>query len=526
MHLTHAYNTGTCQSGHIVQSYQNVIFTLVVSFIAIKSCERFKMLRRTPIVVILGSTATGKTKLSIELAQRFNGEIISADSMQIYKGLDISTAKATTEERSKAVHHMLDVCDIKTKTYTVVDFRDSALPKINQLLTDDKKPIIVGGTTYYIETLLWKVLISSNDRAEEAGNIDSSYNSISSEEIVQKLNANDVNPDDPLALHQLLSKIDPVTAQRLHPNNVRKVRRALEVYIESGRSMSDVLDEQKSQKGSSYLGGPMRFEHVILLWIKSDQAKLNARIDRRIDSMINDGMLFEIRKCYNALKMDGIDATRGMMQAIGFKEFLPYLQQYSDESFDSEITTFVREHGGLTGQKKFIIKNRISDALKLLEDCLDELRLHTKQYSKRQIKWVRNRLVCTKGRFVPPVYELDSTNAETNWHEDVFSKAEHIIQSYIDNVESSISPAEKKEHPASNLNMHVTHLCDVCNRRFVGDLDYNAHLNSNIHKKTAAKQRKLAATKHNKRSLFVQIFQSIWNYCNQTRARIVSYFWK
>lgn len=126
------------------------------------------MLRRTPLVVILGSTATGKTKLSIELANRFNGEIISADSMQIYKGLDISTAKATAAERSMAAHHMLDVCDIKTKSFTVVDFRDAALPKVHQLLNDDKKPIIVGGTTYYIETLLWKVLISSDEHAQQA----------------------------------------------------------------------------------------------------------------------------------------------------------------------------------------------------------------------------------------------------------------------------------------------------------------------------------------------------------------------
>lgn len=485
------------------------------------------MLRRTPIVVILGSTATGKTKLSIELAKRFNGEIISADSMQIYKGLDISTAKATTDERSKAVHHMLDVCDIKTKTYTVVDFRDSALPTINKLLSEHKKPIIVGGTTYYIETLLWKVLISSNERSEEAGNTaDLNYNAISAEEIVQKLNANDVNPDDPLEMHRLLSKIDPTTAQSLHPNNVRKVRRALEVYIQNGRPMSEVLAEQKSQRGSSYLGGPMRFEHVILLWIKSDQVKLNARIDRRIDSMINDGMLFEIRECYNALQKDGIDATRGMMQAIGFKEFLPYLEQYTDESYDTEITEFIRMHGGLTGQKKFIVKNRISNALKLLEDCLDDLRLHTKQYSKKQIKWVRNRLVSPKDRFVPPVYELDSTNAETNWHEDVFSKAEHIIQSYIDNVKSSVKPAEKRKHPANHLNMHVTHLCDVCNRRFVGDLDYNIHLNSQIHRKSLDKKRKLAATKLNNRSIFVHIIQRIWDYWNQTKIRIVSYFWK
>lgn len=482
------------------------------------------MLRRTPLIVILGSTATGKTKLSIELAKRFNGEIISADSMQIYKGLDVSTAKATTLERSQAVHHMLDVCDIKTRTYTVVDFRDVALPKIGQLLNEDKRPIIVGGTTYYIESLLWEVLISSNERAE---NLYSPYDAMSMEDIIKRFNVTDMNSNDPMVLHKLLSKLDPVTAQRLHPNNVRKVRRALEVYIESGRPMSELLSDQKLQKGSSYLGGPMRFEHIIFLWIKSDQEKLNARIDRRIDSMINDGMLYEIRQCYNALKNDGIDSTRGIMQAIGFKEFLPYLEQYPGESFDHEITLFIRERGGLSGQKKFIIKNRISDALKLLEDCLDDLRLHTKQYSKKQIKWIKNRMVSTKGRIVPPIYELDSTNAETNWHDDVFSKAEHIIQSYIDNVKPNFKPAEKMEHPTKDLNMHVTHFCDVCNRRFVGDLDYNIHLKSNIHKKIIEAHRKADAVrvaKLNKRSMLTHIFHTIWNYCNMTRIRIMKFF--
>lgn len=483
------------------------------------------MLRRTPLVVILGSTATGKTKLSIELANRFNGEIISADSMQVYKGLDISTAKATRDERSKAVHHMLDICDMKTKTFTVVDFRDAALPKVQQLLDEDKTPIIVGGTTYYIETLLWKVLIPSNEHKENY-DIETSdkYDALSPEEILKKLNIENVNVDDPMCLHNVLTKFDPEMAQSLHPNNTRKIRRALEVYIQIGRPMSAVLKEQKSLKGSSYLGGPMRFEHVILLWIKSDQEKLNARIDRRIDSMVNDGMLFEVRQCYNLLKSNGIDPERGIMQAIGFKEFLPYLEQYTDESFDTEITEFIRMHGGLTGQKKFIVKNRISDALKLLENCLNDLRLHTKQYSKRQIKWIRNRLVSTKGRDVPPVYELDCTNAEINWNEDVFSKAENIIQSYIDNVETKVKPAEKKEHPASNLNMHVTHFCDVCNRRFVGDLDFNVHMNSSNHRKAVEKQRKLAAAKLNKRSILTQIVYNIWHFCNRTRSRIFSFF--
>lgn len=478
-----------------------------------------RMLRRNPLVVILGSTATGKTKLSIELANRFKGEIISADSMQIYKGLDVSTAKATTEERSRAVHHMLDVCEIKTRTYSVVDFRDNAVPKINQLLDEEKMPIIVGGTTYYIEALLWKVLISSNERDCDASN--KSYDKLPVEEILKKLNVKGSYSDDPAILHHVLTQVDPVTAETLHPNNVRKIRRALEVFIETGKPMSAHLKDQQLQQGGSYLGGPMRYPHVILLWLKCDQAKLNERIDRRIDSMINDGMLFEIRDCYNQLKCDGIDPTRGIMQAIGFKEFLPYLEHYSDESFDAEITAFIREHGGLSGQKKFIIKNRISDALKLLEKCLDDLRLETKRYSKKQLKWIRNRMVSTKGRPMPPVYELDGSNAETNWHEDVFSKAENVIQSFLENIEPAVKPAEKAEHPSAHLNMRITHFCHVCNRRFVGDLDFNHHMNSNVHKKTLQSQRKQQSRALANRSSFLKIIHGIWDYC---RTRIEPIF--
>lgn len=484
------------------------------------------MLRKTPLVVILGSTATGKTKLSIELAKRFSGEVISADSMQIYTGLDISTAKANKEERSQAVHHMLDVCDFTTKTFSIIDFRDKALPIIDQLIESNKLPIIVGGTTYYIESLLWKVLIGTeSDENIEKTN---SFNSLSqSEKDLLNEPIDDIQDDECEDLHKLLTKVDPVTAQRLHPKNIRKIRRALNVFFDSGKAMSEILNEQQLEDGGSYLGGPLRYEHIVMFWLKCDQEKLNARIDRRIDSMIAEGMLFELRKCYNILKADKIDATRGMMQTIGFKEFLPYLEKYSDENFDGEITEFILLHGGLSGQKKFIVKNRISDALKLLEECLDELRMATKRYSKKQLKWIRNRLVSNKGRLVPPIYELDSTNAETNWHQDVYVKAENVVQSYIDDIEPKWQPIKPSKHPMADLNMHVTHFCDVCNRRFVGDHEYNIHMNSQRHKKAAQGQRKRDKRQAiEKRSIVGQSFDNFCQFISRLKNRIISFFWR
>lgn len=461
------------------------------------------MLRKLPLIVILGSTATGKTKLSIELAQRFRGEIISADSMQIYKGLDISTAKATRVEQAQAVHHLLDVrdaCSNLIQPYTVVDFRDSALPIIDRLLGDEKIPIIVGGTNYYIESVLWKVLVkpplSSKRKGEDA---ETSASKRTKDELIDAetaLQLNELTEEDlvqktPEYLHDMLVRVDPMSAQRLHPNDTRKVRRALEVYMETGQRMSDVHAKQREEEGSSYLGGPLRYDNIVLFWIKSDQEMLNERIDKRIDGMVAEGLLAEIRLFYNNLKAayaetaggaeaPTLDCTKGMMQAIGFKEFVAYLEKYPDAANDEEITEFMRTHSD--GPKP--------EGLDLLEECLDLLRLRTKRYSKKQIKWVNLRFVSTKGRHVPPIYVLDSTHAADRWTEDVFQPAEKVIQAYLDGTESEVQPIETKEHRTASLNDNVTHFCVQCDRRFIGDSQLDLHLKSNVHKRKLASLKK------------------------------------
>lgn len=468
------------------------------------------MLRKYPLVVILGSTATGKTKLSIELARRFRGEIISADSMQIYKGLDISTAKATKEEQSQAVHHLLDIrepCSRKD-LFHVVEFRDTALPIIDRLLHEEKIPIIVGGTNYYIESVLWKVLVNppltdggpkrKDEEGTESGQAvkkpkigenaaaglpNASDESTSASNQLHLLTPDDLIGKDPDHLYGLLSEVDPASAQRLHPNDERKVRRALEVYMKLGQRISDIHAAQRTEEGASYLGGPLRYEHVILFWIKSDQDVLNARIDKRIDGMVAQGLLQEIRQFHKdlitAYENEPLDCTKGMMQAIGFKEFIPYLEKYP-ESLDAEITEFIKSGGNSEspGEKP--------DGIKTLEECLDTLRLRTKRYSKGQIKWVTNRFISTKGRHVPPVYVLDSTQAETQWDEDVFLPAEDVVECYLNDKTPKLQPVEAKQNPRTGLNENVTHFCEDCDRRFIGDYQWELHRKSNKHKKVVA----------------------------------------
>lgn len=240
--------------------------------------------QKVPLIVIIGATGCGKTKLSIELAQKYNGEIISADSMQIYKGLDIATNKATPEEQANVPHHLLSLVD-PFKQFTVLDFQKAAMEKIDTILGRQKIPIIVGGTNYYIESILWDTLVGSVDGfTEEMNIVDPEEVSNQTEEIMETTVLEINSIDDLMAekityrhlksvpserLHQLLGQVDPQSAASLHVQNKRKIIRCLQVYQKTGRKFSDILIEQRSA-GSRH-GGPLRFENAIILWVDCEK---------------------------------------------------------------------------------------------------------------------------------------------------------------------------------------------------------------------------------------------------------------
>ena len=206
--------------------------------------------QQVPIIVVLGATGAGKSKLALELAQKFNGEVISADAMQMYKGLDIVTNKVTPEERNLVKHHMIDFLDPLMKS-TVIDFRNQTLPLIEDLRSKNVIPVICGGTNYYIESILWNILLkSSNEETIKPIN-------------VKRFKSNeDENDDSELSnenLYEKLKKIDPQRANHLHPNERRKILRSLEVFESTGRPHGQIIEEQKQMKGGSVLGGSLRF---------------------------------------------------------------------------------------------------------------------------------------------------------------------------------------------------------------------------------------------------------------------------
>lgn len=466
------------------------------------------MFRTVPLVVILGSTGTGKTKLSVELARRFAGEIISADSMQVYRGLDIATAKATDAERAAAPHHLLDVA-LPGQPYSVVDFRDAALPVVEDLLGAGKMPIVVGGTNYYIESLLWRVLVAppphrSGEKRRRSTSVDDGESASEAKRSqpaepaetqeksrkpgdIERLSDAQLDAMSGPALHELLRTVDAAQAQRLHPNNRRKTLRALQVYRDCGKPMSAVLEAQQQTPGGSCLGGPLRYEHIVLLWLRCDPAVLDRRLDARIDAMVAQGLLTELRQFYDSLGGAAVRTyTKGILQTIGFKEFVPYLEAFERDE-DVRLTAFMRQQTTATTNTSTTITPPAG--MVVMQRCLNELRLVTKRYARKQIKWVANRFVANSGRRVPPIYELDTSDADA-WQTTVFQRAENIVASYVKGVPADCTPLQRHESPRAGLNEGVSHICETCERTFVGEFHWRIHLRSNKHKRAVARKAK------------------------------------
>ncbi|URN93971.1 MAG: tRNA (adenosine(37)-N6)-dimethylallyltransferase MiaA [Candidatus Pristimantibacillus lignocellulolyticus] len=265
---------------------------------------------KKPLLVLIGPTAVGKTALSIELAKQYNAEIISGDSMQVYREMDIGTAKIKMEEREGIVHHLIDICEPE-ESYSAADFQTNARALIDDIYAKGKLPFIVGGTGLYIESLCYQY------RFADQG----------SDEVFRLEQEQFVAEHGPEALHDRLASIDPPTAERLHYNDVRRVIRALEVHHVTGITFSE---QQKDQvKESPY--------ELCILGLTRDRKKLYARIEERIDLMIEEGLLDEVR----SLLARDLPLHAVPLQALGYKEMIAYLQ--GECSYEAAIELLKRD---------------------------------------------------------------------------------------------------------------------------------------------------------------------------------------
>ncbi len=281
-------------------------------------------LSKPRVVAVGGPTASGKTALSVALARAFDGEIINADSMQIYKNLDVGTAKPSAEERQGIPHYLLDFLSPETP-YSVADFTAAADPLIRDITARGKLPLVVGGTGLYITSLLSGMAFAP-EKTDPA--------------IRARLQAR-ADTEGGAALYAELQRIDPDYAAQVHPNNLPRVIRALELFEATGRRMSDQRREARPAEAP--------YHALCLCLTCRDRAVLYSRIDRRVDEMVENGVLDEARQVY-----DHRDAYRTAAQAIGYKEFFPYFESTAN-----------------------------------LTECTERLKQATRNYAKRQLTWFR-----------------------------------------------------------------------------------------------------------------------------------------
>jgi len=280
------------------------------------------------IVALVGPTAVGKTELSIELAKKFNGEIISGDSMQVYKHMDIGTAKITEGEMEGIPHHMIDMLE-PNETFSAYDFKKSAQRLIKEIINRGRIPIIVGGTGLYIQSLIYDYAFEDETISEERQKyVDATLSELDSLSNIH--------------LHGYLASFDKASADNIHPNNRKRVRRAIEYYLKTKKLLSS---RKKSQQYT------VNYD-TLLIGIEMSRETLYQRINKRVDIMLERGLLNEVKQ----LVEDGFETCQSM-QAIGYKEMLP------------------------------VIKNESN-----LDEATNKLKKHSRNYAKRQMTWFKNKL--------------------------------------------------------------------------------------------------------------------------------------
>lgn len=277
------------------------------------------------VIAIVGPTAVGKTALSIEIAKKFNGEVISGDSVQVYKGMDIGSAKVTAEEMEGIPHHLLDIKN-PDEDYTAADFKVQVASLVEEITSRGRLPIIVGGSGLYIQAALYDYNFPDIKKDEEAtARLEKEVDTLGIEGVFERL-----------------KQIDPEQAKKIHPNNIRRVIRALEIYETTGKTKSAWEKEQTFE--SPY--------HVIFIGLEMERERLYERINYRVDLMMEQGLIDEVQTLYKR----GYKNTNAM-RAIGYKELIPYLE-----------------------------------GKEALEDAIETLKRNSRRYAKRQYTWFRNKL--------------------------------------------------------------------------------------------------------------------------------------
>ncbi|KAI4154188.1 MAG: hypothetical protein LQ341_000400 [Variospora aurantia] len=429
------------------------------------------------VIVIAGATGTGKSRLAVALAEKYNGEIINGDALQMYEGLPIATNKLPLPDRKSIPHHLLGFVKWDEEPWTVGKYVAAAIGIIRDIASRGKLPIIVGGTHYYMQSLLFQCsLVDGNAEHQTAQDQERKWPLLAAptRDMLEKLRA-----------------IDPKEAARWHPNDRRKIRHSLEVYFTSGRIPSDIYWEQRAKnaagsairisdhRGRELNEGPfdddaaaslLRYDPLIL-WLYADLDKLSTRLNQRVDTMIRAGLIGEVESMQQVLKereSSGIAVNQrsGIWVAIGFKELLA---SHVLASLDTDLG-----RGGLE---------------KTQAQGIEQTKAATRQYARQQHRWIRSKLLqaLEKHRALERMVLLDGTELSL-WHRNVEATASKVVSAFLkgdsiprgsmmSNVESEILV------PRTKPNIKARY-CEICDMTLMTQDEWNAHPKSKKHRRS------------------------------------------
>ncbi|KAI0868333.1 IPP transferase-domain-containing protein [Hypoxylon argillaceum] len=426
-----------------------------------------------PLVAIIGTTGTGKSDLAVDLAIKFNGEIINADAMQMYRGLPVITNQISVEEQRGIPHHLLAQIEPLEPTWTNGLFVREAQRLIREIRSRGKLPIVVGGTLYYVHALLFDgSLIGSDETEPEEIRFRSQEETQSQFPIL----------DEPThVIFQKLREVDPAMAERWHPDDRRKIKRSLEIYLTTGRRASDIYaGQQEAKKTDNNARGPWE---TLIFWTYAETDALRDRLRKRVDKMVQHGLMDEVRILHSHLREctdrgEVVDRTRGIWQSIGFKQMEAFL--------NGELNMELPE---------VLAKSKAAG--------LEEINIATRQYARYQLRWIRQKSLKSfkEHSAMDLLYLLDSTDAN-KFSTTVLPPAADLCRQYlageerphpteISDMAREVLTAFENESMSAQTTFKVKK-CEICDMSLPTEDTWLKHINGKKHRRVVRMKKSTA----------------------------------
>ncbi|XP_051143646.1 tRNA dimethylallyltransferase 2 isoform X2 [Andrographis paniculata] len=417
------------------------------------------------IVVILGASGSGKSKLAIDLGFHFPIEIINADSMQVYRGLDVLTNKVPVHEQKGIPHHLLGTISPNVE-FTAKDFRDSAMQLIDEIWSRNCLPVIVGGTNYYIQALVSRFLLDEH----------ADYLPGDNEKDDSELGPTSTNCD---YSYSRLKDIDPVAADRIHPNDQRKIKQYLSLYSQFSVLPSKFFQGNTMQNWGRAVN--LKYD-CCFICVDASLPALDQYVNHRVDCMVSSGLLSEVRDIY----ISNADYTRGLRQAIGVREFEDFLRYWNSEHESSFACPELFQEN-----MRLILDSVGNDRPKFkLEEAIEKVKLNTRRLVRRQ----RRRLSRLEELFGWNIHFIDVTEclqcaSDSLWTANVVEPSVSIIKSFMDETGTSESAIGGcKEIKLAQKDLWTRYVCQACgNKELRGEHEWEQHKQGRSHRKRASK---------------------------------------